>query len=78
MKEKIKNSLLVITAVILCIGGLLVIPATIFAFAGWFVFNDIHMNYRAWILIGVLTLGILNYIGFRRQVNTPKINLLIV
>ena len=66
MKEKIKDSLLVITAVILCIGGLLVIPATIFAFAGWFMFNDIHMNYRAWILIVVLTLGILNYIGFRR------------
>ena len=66
MKEKIKDSLLVITAVILCIGGLLVIPATIFAFAGWLMFNDIHMNYRAWILIGVLTLGILNYIGFRR------------
>ncbi|MBO7696473.1 MAG: hypothetical protein J6T10_27865 [Methanobrevibacter sp.] len=71
MEKKIKNTLITILAYIyswfIVIGCIILIPLLVFIYIGWFVTNDIHMDYRAWILIGVITIGLLNYIGFRQK-----------
>lgn len=66
MQEKIKNNLLIIITISLCIGGIIAIPLSFLSIIGWFLFNNINMDYSAWILIIILALGILNYVGFRR------------